>query len=113
MAFLIRYTSALLALVRASLARPHLEGGRPHLEGARPHLEGDRPHLEGLDLVATAEELRERMRLRGVAESSATRTSLLQLFADTSLAESVLSEAPALNPGQQYAAPWEIASECV
>ena len=106
MASLIRYTSALLALVRASLARPHLEGGRPHLEGVRPH-------LEGLDLVATAEELRERMRLRGVAESSATRTSLLQLFADTSLAESVLSEAPALNPGQQYAAPWEIASECV
>ena len=99
MAFLIRYTSALLALVRASLGRPHLEG--------------DRPHLEGLDLVATAEELRERMRQRGVAESSATRTSLLQLFADTSLAESVLSEAPALNPGQKYVAPWEIASECV
>ena len=75
------YTSALLALVRApsDVSMP-------------------------IDLVATAEELRERMRGRGVEESAATRTSLLQLFADTTLAESVLSESPSLNPGQHYPA---------
>lgn len=59
-----------------------------------------------IDRVAAAEELRNRMLARGISESAATRTSLLNVFADTALAEAVLedagSAAAALNPGQRY-----------
>ena len=63
------YTSALQALVRADLAG-----------GPMP-----------IDRVAAAEELRAKMRAGGIEEGAATRTSLLALFSDTALAETVLS----------------------
>eukprot|EP00665_Eupelagonemidae_sp_cell47_P011724 gene11725-5480_t len=46
----------------------------------------------GLDRVAAALQLRERMTERGVDESAATLTILLRIFGDSALTEEMLTE---------------------